>query len=258
MTSTAMLLARIAAEAGIVVMRHYKAASPGRIKADRSPVTDADEEAERFILDRLAETFPGVAVVAEEETAAGRIAQACQRFFLVDPLDGTREFLFGNGEFTVNIAEVVDGVAVAGAVYAPAVSRLFFGGLTEGAFEIDHDADVALDPGKARAIQVRAAPPEGLVAVGSRSHGDAATDDFLQTFNVKRFVSAGSSLKFCLVAAGEADIYARGGRTMEWDTAAGHAVLAAAGGSVKLWDGSAFVYGKPGFENPGFVARGEL
>ena len=258
MPSTAAMLAKIAAEAGVIVMRHYQDGCETRIKSDRSPVTNADEEAERLILDRLAELFPGVPVVAEEEAAAGRIAETGGRFFLVDPLDGTREFLSGNGEFTVNIAEVVGGVAVAGAVYAPAVSRLFFGGASEGAFEIAHAAGAALDLEKARPIRTRAAPQEGLVAVGSRSHGDAATEDFLQTFNVKRFVSAGSSLKFCLVAAGEADIYARGGRTMEWDTAAGHAVLAAAGGSVKLWDGSAFVYGKPGFENPGFVARGEL
>ena len=256
MGSTARILARIAAEAGGIVMRHYQAGTQTRHKADRSPVTDADEEAERFILGQLASAFPGVAVVAEEETAAGRIANVGARFFLVDPLDGTREFLSGNGEFTVNIAEVVDGVAVAGAVYAPAVSRLFFGSLSEGAYEIAHDVVAQLDLDKAHAIRARGVPPEGLVAVGSRSHGDAATDDFLQTFNVKSFVSAGSSLKFCLVAAGEADIYARGGRTMEWDTAAGDAVLAAAGGSVTGWDGGAFLYGKPGFENSAFVARG--
>lgn len=252
---SAQILAGIAAEAGAVVMHHYRAGAEGRFKADRSPVTDADEEAEKLILARLATSFAGVPVVAEEESAAGRVAQIGRRFFLVDPLDGTREFLTGNGEFTVNIAEVVDGAAIAGAVYVPAVARLFYGG-SEGAFELKLAPGAKPEFSQARAIQARLPPTEGLVAVGSRSHGDAATDDFLSTYPVKSYASAGSSLKFCLVAAGEADIYARGGRTMEWDIAAGHAVLSAAGGSVKKWDGSPFVYGKPGFENPPFVARG--
>jgi 3'(2'),5'-bisphosphate nucleotidase len=255
MGATATQLARIAAEAGEIVMRHYGVAS-ARVKSDRSPVTDADEETEAFILTALAAAFPDVPVVAEEEAAAGRIAQVQGRFFLVDPLDGTREFLSGNGEFTVNIAEVVNGVPVAGVVYAPAVARLFYGE-DDGAFEIAHAPGTELDLGKARKIAARAANADGLVAVGSRSHGDAATEEFLKQFKVRAFIPAGSSLKFCLLAAGEADIYARGGRTMEWDTAAGHAVLNAAGGSVRRWDGSVFAYGKPGFENPGFVARGK-
>jgi 3'(2'), 5'-bisphosphate nucleotidase len=256
MDSTSHALARMVAGAGAIVMRHYQAGGEARLKTDRSPVTDADEEAERFILGRLGHAFPGVPVVAEEEAAAGRIVQVQARFFLVDPLDGTREFLSGNGEFTVNIAEVVDGVAVAGAVYAPAVARLFFGSTKEGAFEITHPHGAVLDPASAHPIRARSVPSDGLVAVGSRSHGDAVTDEFLKAFAVKQFVGAGSSLKFCLVAAGEADIYARGGRTMEWDTAAAHAVLSAAGGSVRRWDGTALMYGKPGFENPAFVARG--
>jgi len=244
-----LTLARIAAEAGAVVMRHY-GTSEARAKDDRSPVTDADEEAEALILAQLAEHFPGVPVVAEEMMAAGAEVAAASHFFLVDPLDGTREFLSGNGEFTVNIAEVKDGVPVMGVVYAPAKNRLFVGGLEDGAFEM------AGDLSGVRAIAVRATPADGLVAVGSRSHNDAKTEEFLKQFVVKNFVSAGSSLKFCLVAAGEADLYARAGRTMEWDTAAGQAVLLAAGGSMKLWDGTPFTYGKPGFENPGFVARG--
>ena len=249
MAATAQILAEIAARAGAVVMRHYRAGplsgqDLARLKADHSPVTDADEEAESLILAALAKAFPGVPVVAEEEAAAGRVAQVGGRFFLVDPLDGTKEFLSGNGEFTVNIAEVMDGAPVAGAVYAPAQARMFSG-----------DAGGAFEGGKP--IHVRAAPPDGLVAIGSRSHNDAATETFLKAWPVKNFISAGSSLKFCLVAAGEADIYARGGRTMEWDTAAGHAVLRAAGGSVTRWDGTPFLYGKPGFENPAFVARGK-
>ena len=245
MAATAQILAEIAAHAGAVVMRHYQAGGAGRLKADQSPVTDADEEAERLILAELARAFPGVPVVAEEEAAAGRLQTVGSRFFLVDPLDGTKEFLSGNGEFTVNIAEVVDGVAVAGAVYAPAINRMFCAD-AGGAFE------------GATPIRARSAPPDGLVAIGSRSHQDEATAKFLKGFAVKQFISAGSSLKFCLVAAGEADIYARGGRTMEWDTAAGHAVLMAAGGSVRRWDGTPLLYGKPGFKNPGFVARGLL
>ncbi len=248
MTTTSQILAQIALRAGAVVMRHYQAGaltngSGARLKADHSPVTDADEEAESLILAELAKAFPGVPVIAEEEAAAGRIAAIGRRFFLVDPLDGTKEFLSRNGEFTVNIAEVVDGVPVAGAVYAPAIGRMFRGG-EEGAFE------------DATPIRARKGPADGLIAIGSRSHQDAATAEFLKSYPVKEFVGTGSSLKFCLVAAGEADIYARGGRTMEWDIAAGHAVLAAAGGSVKRWDGTAMPYGKPGFENPAFVARG--
>jgi 3'(2'),5'-bisphosphate nucleotidase len=249
MAATAEILAEIAAEAGKVVLRHYQAGpmagkNIAREKSDRSPVTDADEEAERLILAALASAFPNVPVVAEEEAAAGRIAAVNHRFFLVDPLDGTKEFLSGNGEFTVNIAEIENGVPVAGAVYAPARGRMFFGG-ADGAFENGH------------AISARLPAPDGLVAVGSRSHGDAATDAFLKRWTVKDMVGIGSSLKFCLVAAGEADIYARGGPTMEWDTAAGHAVLLAAGGQVENWDGKPLAYGKPGFKNPAFVAFGK-
>jgi len=243
MPATAEILAEIAAEAGGVVMRHYKAGSQPRFKSDRSPVTDADEEAERLILAALAKAFPGVPVVAEEEAAAGQVASVANRFFLVDPLDGTKEFISGNGEFTVNIGEVENGVPVAGAVFAPAANRMFFGG-ADGAFE------------NGKPITARIAPKDGLVAVGSRSHADAATTEFLKRWTVKDSVRIGSSLKFCLVAAGEADIYTRGGPTMEWDTAAGHAVLRAAGGRVETWTGEALRYGKPGFQNPAFVAYG--
>ncbi len=255
MGATAAMLAAIAAEAGAVVMRHYQAGTQARFKTDASPVTDADQEAEKLILDRLGRHYPRVAVVAEEETAAGRVAAIGHHFFLVDPLDGTKEFLSRNGEFTVNIAEIVDGVPVSGAVYAPAVSRLFYAD-AEGAFELALAPGTEPDFTRGRRLFARQPAAEGLVAVGSRSHGDPATDAYLKRFAICRFTSAGSSLKFCLLAAGEADIYARGGRTMEWDIAAGHAVLAAAGGSVKTWDGMALHYGKTGFENPPFVARG--
>jgi 3'(2'), 5'-bisphosphate nucleotidase len=250
LTGRLQTLAQIAVRAGAVVMRHYQAGCDARLKDDRSPVTDADEETEALILKELAAAFPQIPVVAEEEVAAGRIAAVGTRFFLVDPLDGTREFLNRNGEFTVNIAEIADGLPVCGMVYAPAIGRLFAGEAGAGAFELSADLkDV-------RPIAARAAPNGGLVAVGSRSHGDAKTEEYLKQFDVREFKSAGSSLKFCLVAAGEADLYPRAGRTMEWDTAAGHAVLAAAGGSVTRWDGTPLLYGKPGFENPAFVARG--
>jgi len=244
-----LILARMAAAAGAVIMRHYGNCD-ARAKSDNSPVTDADHEAEALILKELAAAFPGVPVVAEEEVAAGRTAQIEDHFFLVDPLDGTREFLSGNGEFTVNIGEVKGGVPVMGVVHAPAKGRMFLGARNEGAFETTQ-ALALFKP-----IAVRPAPADGIVAVGSRSHNDAATEEFLKQFAVRQFVSAGSSLKFCLVAAGEADLYARAGRTMEWDTAAGHAVLLAAGGTMTRWDRTAFTYGKPGFENPAFAAKG--
>jgi 3'(2'), 5'-bisphosphate nucleotidase len=243
-------LARIALAAGRVVMRHYEEGCGHRLKDDHSPVTEADEEAEKLILAELAALAPGVPVVAEEEMAAGRRQDAAARFFLVDPLDGTREFLGRNGEFTVNIAEIENGLPRRGVVFAPALGRLFLGEVGTGAFERGTAAD------SLRAIAARKAPADGLVAVASRSHRDPETEGFLARYPVKAFRSAGSSLKFCLVAAGEADLYPRAGRTMEWDTAAGQAVLAAAGGSVTRWDGTPLTYGKPGFENPAFVARG--
>ena len=256
-SATAVSLAAIAHRAGAVIMRHYRDGAAPRLKDDRTPVTDADEEAEALILKALARDFPDIPVAAEEEVAAGRGCRPCDHFFLVDPLDGTREFLSRNGEFTVNIAEVVDGVAVSGAVYAPAKARLFFGD-EAGAFEAILLSETRFDPSSARHISARAPAEDGLVVIGSRSHPDKQTGDFLKRFVIKQFLAAGSSLKFCLVAAGEADIYARAGRTMEWDTAAGHAVLSAAGGAITAWDGTPFLYGKPGFENGAFVARGLL
>jgi 3'(2'), 5'-bisphosphate nucleotidase len=242
-------LVRIAQAAGKVVMRHYQAGCEARMKSDRSPVTDADEEAEELILAELARAFPGVPVVAEEQAAAGRVSPVGSRFFLVDPVDGTKEFVKRGGEFTVNIGEIVDSEPASGVVLAPAIGRLFVGAAREGAFE--------LSQGTLRDIACRAPAPDGLVAVSSRSHPDAKTDELLKALPIKGHTNAGSSLKFCLVAAGEADIYPRAGETMEWDTAAGHAVLRAAGGNVTNWDGSPFLYGKAGFRNGPFIARGK-
>jgi len=241
-------LVRIVRAAGEVVMRHYEAGCEARVKADRSPVTDADEEAEKLILAELNAAFPGVPVVAEEQAAAGHVSKVGSRFFLVDPVDGTKEFVKRGGEFTVNIGEIVDGQPVSGVVLAPAIGRLFVGAVGEGAFELAGNA--------IRDIACRKPDADGLVAVSSRSHPDAKTDELLKSLPIKGHTNAGSSLKFCLVAAGEADIYPRAGTTMEWDTAAGHAVLRAAGGTVTNWDGSPFVYGKPDFRNGPFIAKG--
>lgn len=233
-------LAEIAFEAGKIILKHYADESlTARTKEDQSPVTAADEEAEAFILSKLKTVAPEVPVIAEEEAASGRIAKIGSRFFLVDPLDGTKEFLSRNGEFTVNIAEVMNGAPVRGIVYIPAKERLFVGEVGHGAFDV-RVANGALDWHGAKRIEVCKPSADGLVVVASRSHRDYKTEEFLTAYTVKDFKAAGSSLKFCLVAAGEADLYPRLGRTMEWDTAAGHAVLAAAGGSVTTIDGRPF------------------
>jgi 3'(2'), 5'-bisphosphate nucleotidase len=258
-TQFARELAEIAWHAGEIILSHYErqGAIETRHKDDASPVTAADEEAEEFILARLCHLAAGCAVIAEEDVAAGHRQAIGDRFFLVDPLDGTKEFINRNGEFTVNIAEIVKKKPVRGVVYAPAIGRLFVGEMPGGAFEIKTQPHILPDFDNPRRIIARL-PDDGLVAVASRSHRDEKTEEYLANFPVKEFVSAGSSLKFCLVAAGEADIYPRHGRTMEWDTGAGHAVLAAAGGSVKQLNGKPFVYGKTeeSYANPFFVARG--
>lgn len=253
-------MASIAYDAGAIVLEHYHAEIVTRRKEDKSPVTEADIASERFIIRRLAQLAPGVPIVAEEEVAAGRIPKIGHRFFLVDPLDGTKEFIARNGEFTINIAEIVEGKPVRGVIHAPAKDRLFFGEAMTGAYEIFAPPGGAPDFAEATPIQARKAPGDGLVAAVSRTHKDQKTDEYLKAYPVKSFVAGGSSLKFCLVAAGEADIYPRHGRTMEWDTAAGHAILSAAGGSLMTPDGKPFHYGKvaEGFANPYFVARGAV
>jgi 3'(2'), 5'-bisphosphate nucleotidase len=257
----ALRLAGIAWQAGEILLRHYATEeTKARRKEDHSPVTDADEEAETFILAELRRHEPQVSVIAEEEVARGRVTEIDRHFYLVDPLDGTKEFLSRNGEFTVNIGEIVDGRAVRGVVFAPAKGRLFLGEGGSGAFDLSTEPGAPPDFIHLRPVEARRPPADGLVAVASRSHRDARTDEYLARYPVREFVSAGSSLKFCLVAAGEADIYPRLGRTMEWDTAAGHAVLSAAGGSVTTIDGRPFIYGKTEekFANPFFVARGRV
>ena len=249
-------LARVAYDAGAIVLSHYTDEITATRKEDHSPVTAADVEAERYILKRLAQLAPDVPVVAEEEVAAGRTPKVGKHFFLVDPLDGTKEFVNKNGEFTVNIAEIIDGKPVRGVVYAPARDRMFYGESLSGAYHMRCPPGGAPDFAEGNQITARVPGKDGLVVAISRSHNDGKTAEYLAAYQVKSFLVAGSSLKFCLIAAGEADLYPRHGRTMEWDTAAGHAVLAAAGGSITTVEGKPFHYGKPGFANPHFIARG--
>ena len=227
-------------------------------KADRTPVTEADHAAEAIILAHLARIAPDIPVVAEEACAAGRIPVVGETFFLVDPLDGTKEFIARRGEFTVNIALVRSGAPVLGVVYAPVGGTLYAGDVAAA-----HAFRCAQPPtdgpsGPREPLHVRAAPAAGLTAVVSRSHATPQTEQYLSAYRVHERVSVGSSLKFCLVASGEADLYPRLGPTMEWDTAAGHAVLLAAGGQVLAPGGGALRYGKPDFRNSFFVAAGPI
>lgn len=239
----------IVRDAGKCVMDVYATDFEVTDKSDNSPVTQADKKADEVIVGRLAALTPDIFIVSEESTEAGQRPADGASFWLVDPLDGTKEFINRNGEFTVNIALIENGQPVLGVVLAPALGRLFSGIAGVGAWLEDATG--------AREIRCRVPPAEGLTVVASRSHGDAAAlDAYLAGRTVAELRNAGSSLKICLVAAGEADVYPRLGRTMEWDIAAGHAVLAAAGGRIEQVDGSPFSYGKPDFANPHFAAWG--
>ncbi|HYD30911.1 MAG TPA: 3'(2'),5'-bisphosphate nucleotidase CysQ [Azospirillaceae bacterium] len=245
----------IAREAGAVILRYYNDTMSVETKADGSPVTQADQAAEHVILPALHHLAPGVPVVAEEAVAAGHVPDISGgRFWLVDPLDGTKEFIKRNGEFTVNIALIENGVPVLGVVYAPALGELYAGAGPGTAIAWDD-----LHPHHDHPISARAIPADGATVVASRSHGDPAKlDAFLANYTVKETCGRGSSLKFCLIAKGEADLYPRFGPTCEWDTAAGHAVLLAAGGRVETVDGRSLTYGGGGkFLNPEFIAYGK-
>ena len=244
---------RLSILAGAEIMRIYEANDFAvKLKSDNSPVTAADEAADALIFAGLRATFPDIEIVTEEQSDSHNVS--ANRFFIVDPLDGTKEFVHRRGDFTVNIALIENGTPVLGVVYAPARQRLFYtqanGQTVEeiGAF----DPDVV---GKTKSISVTQPDNTSLTVVASKSHRDQATDDYIGKYKVNAFQSAGSSLKFCLVAAGEADLYPRLGRTMEWDTAAGHAVLRGAGGDViRFDDHTPLTYGKPIYENPFFIA----
>ena len=238
----ALFLAKAALAAGPAVMEEYDRGCSVASKEDGSPVTSADHRAEAIICECLASLAPMPPVCAEESMAAGAKAQVAERFMLVDPLDGTREFLAGNGEFTINVALIERGAPIAGAVYAPAIGRLWVGGETAFTCEAPPGAEL---PGQEsrRRIRTRSAPTS-LVAFASRSHLDAESDSFLKRLPIGETRFAGSSLKFCLIAEGLGDVYPRFAPTMEWDTAAGDAVLRAAGGGVLDPSGLPLSYGK--------------
>ena len=253
-------LARIALEAGAIIMRIYDTGCDVESKADDSPVTIADQQAEALILARLREVAPDLPVLAEEEVAAGRIPDLGHIYACVDPLDGTREFVNRNRDFTVNIAIIRDGRPVAGVIYAPAHGSLYVAAGEEHGWWAKVPVGAPLPEVEQRKqMRIRPAtnPP---CAVASRSHRTQETDEFLARYCAGECVSAGSSLKFCLIATGEADIYPRFGRTMEWDTAAGQAIVQAAGGKVLTLDGAPLSYGKAerGYDNPHFVVYGGL
>jgi 3'(2'), 5'-bisphosphate nucleotidase len=249
----ATVFRELALEAGDKIMEIYDADDfDVRAKSDDSPVTAADEAADALISAGIRAAFPDVLLVTEEQ--ADTHAENATNFIIVDPLDGTKEFIKRRGDFTVNIAYVENGTPIRGVVYAPAKGRMFFtdaDGVTveeEGPFDRQKQ-------GLTKALRVKSPDNASLVVVASKSHRDQATDDYISKYNTTDMTGAGSSLKFCLVAAGEADLYPRLGRTMEWDTAAGHAVLSGAGGAVVRFDDhSPLTYGKPIYENPFFIA----
>ncbi|MCB1334342.1 MAG: 3'(2'),5'-bisphosphate nucleotidase CysQ [Roseivivax sp.] len=244
---------QLAIEAGDAILEIYNSDDfEVKTKSDQSPVTEADEAADALISAGLRASFPQLALVTEEQ-ADSHDLQA-QTFLIVDPLDGTKEFVQRRGDFTVNIALVENGVPTRGVVYAPARKRMFYTAADGQSVEEDGPFDAAR-AGQTRPIRVADANNGALLVVASKSHRDQATDDYINRYRIADAKSAGSSLKFCLVATGEADLYPRLGRTMEWDTAAGHAVLAGAGGVVLRFDTlEPLAYGKPGFANPFFIA----
>lgn len=242
------VIRQLALEAGEKIMEVYERPDfEVKAKGDSSPVTEADEAADALISAGLRAAFPDVALITEEQAASHGLR--AKTFLIVDPLDGTKEFVQRRGDFTVNIAYVQDGVPLRGVVYAPAQQRLFYT-LPDGAA-----VEESLKDGSRRPIRVSTPDNAALMVVASKSHRDQATEDYIGKYAVRDSRSAGSSLKFCLVATGEADLYPRLGRTMEWDTAAGDAVLRGAGGQVVRFDDhTPLAYGKQGWDNPFFIA----
>jgi len=248
------VMRRLSIEAGDKIMEIYGADDfEVKTKSDESPVTIADEAADKIISDGLRAAFPDVMLVTEEQSATH--SASGDTFLIVDPLDGTKEFINRRGDFTVNIALVEGGVPTRGVVYAPARSRMFFT-LADGS-AVEETGDFPKDSmGPVQPISVSTPDNAALMVVASKSHRDQATDDYIAKYDVRDMKSAGSSLKFCLIATGEADLYPRVGRTMEWDTAAGHAVLTGAGGAVVRFDDlTPLTYGKADFANPFFIAH---
>lgn len=242
-------LIALSIKAGEAIMEIYNSDFQVRAKDDASPVTEADEKAEEIILSELANLAPDVPAIGEEAYTAGiRPDISGGLFWLIDALDGTKEFVKRRGEFTVNIGLVENGVPILGIVHAPAKGVTYWGG-PDGAFMRESDGEIVQ-------IQARYPADDGIVVVSSRSHREGE-DEFLKDYNVKDEINSGSSIKFCMIAAGKADLYPRLAGTSEWDTAAAHAILNAAGGSVTNLDGSQFVYGKDNIVNPHFIAKGK-
>ena len=249
----AQVFAEICAQAAVPVMEVYAQDFAPQQKADRSPVTEADTRAEALILEALERALPGVPALAEESFAAGVRPDTSGAFLLVDPLDGTKEFIRKNGEFTINIALIENRRPVAGCVYAPALSSIYLGGVQARSALLEPNQ--TFDQARTKPIRTRQSVSGGRIAVMSRSHADERTKAFAKQHKVTDFVSAGSSLKFCRVAEGSADLYPRFAPTMEWDTGAGHAVLEAAGGVMTTPEGDPFLYAKAdaGYKNGPFV-----
>lgn len=243
---------QLALEAGNKIMEIYNADDfDVKVKSDDSPVTEADEAADALISAGLKAVFPDVALVTEEQSDSHDISAST--FLIVDPLDGTKEFIKRRGDFTVNIALVENGVPTRGVVYAPARERMFY--TDANGTSVEESGPFGTEPGATTPCSVSTPDNDALMIVASKSHRDQATEDYINKYAVKDSKSAGSSLKFCLVATGEADLYPRVGRTMEWDTAAGQAVLQGAGGHVVRFDDhTPLAYGKDGFANPFFIA----
>ena len=239
----------IALSAGNIILRFYDDQFSVMQKSDGSPVTAADQAAEDYIIPALTRLTPGIPIIAEERVAMGQIPDVSGgTFWLVDPLDGTKEFINRNGDFTVNIGLIQSGIPTLGVVSTPVDKCVWAGSLADGALKIED--------GVQQKISVRKANQQKITVVASRSHRSPELESFISDLKVEQSISRGSSLKFCLIAEGNADIYPRTGPTMEWDTAAGHAVLIAAGGKMIGFDGTQFQYAKPDFLNGWFIASG--
>ena len=240
----------IALSAGNIILRFYDDQLSIMRKSDGSPVTAADQAAEDYIIPALTRLTPDIPIIAEERAAMGQIPDISGgTFWLVDPLDGTKEFINRNGDFTVNIGLIQSGVPTLGVVSTPVDNCVWAGSLADGALRIKD--------GVQQKISVRKANQQKITVVASRSHRSPELETFISELKVEQSISRGSSLKFCLIAEGQADIYPRTGPTMEWDTAAGHAVLIAAGGKMAGFDGTQFQYAKPDFLNGWFIASGK-
>ena len=248
-------LCQMALDAGAVIMRHYENGVAEEKKADKSPVTQADRDAEILLEAELAKLAPGIQVIGEEACSEQTPNSLDDVFFLLDPLDGTRDFVAKRDNFTVNIGLIYKNFPVAGVIYAPVHEKLYFSG-THCAYKLAISPNGRLDLAEATRLKTAPLDPNGLNVIASRSHRDEKTDALISKLRVKEIIGTASSYKFCLLAEGSADFYPRFGRTMEWDTAAGQAIVEAAGGAVTFEDGQRFSYGKleRGLDNPSFIA----